>query len=603
MSILKRASLSSAVGLALTAFAMQAHAIPTTGQNFDYINDPQVAPLDANGDVTVPSPIVATPGVDSAGNPASPLTYGTDVHVSHNGIGEALVFPYYTARDGKRSLFNITNTSGETIAVKVIVRVGRDSKHALDFTVVLSPYDVWAGYIRGASAAEAARLTQRIQDGKMTTWKASDVIEEGHPVFVRDLADNTCVVAAFDDDRTGDQLDESVEPLNVNFGSSLEDLQEGYVTMIASGAARRNAQGAIVAAARPLVASANTHTPAACTSIAANYFLPNDADNNYWTPESAAGALNNVAGVNADGLGPNLGLRGAPGAGNGDDTLDRTFDVAGNVLKGNFSLIDPLGGLGAGTQAIAIANFNQSGDDLVTLQSVPYLYEPTLASSNGLWTSTGLRDVEIALSSDRLINEWSNNPVTSAETPWVVTFPTKVFYTNGTLNGTTIFNERNKWRSDLPNWKPYTINTAEITDGILVNLYPYDREENRLTNILVPSPAPYDRAVLPYEVNVITFQDYDAVNDVLAEDVLGSQLRTNFDLVDEFNDTASNGWLTMMFPNVGGVLAARGEAYTEADSIPMPAVGFMFKSRKKQNSPAESYNQIIDHSHVTDDAM
>ena len=81
--------------------------------------------------------VAATPGVASAqGASANP-----------NGTGSALVFPYYTANGGWSTLFNITNTSDDFLAVKVRFREQENSRDVLDFNVVMSPQDVWTGWV------------------------------------------------------------------------------------------------------------------------------------------------------------------------------------------------------------------------------------------------------------------------------------------------------------------------------------------------------------------------------------------------------------------------------------------------------------------------
>ncbi len=61
--------------------------------------------------------------------------------------GSALVFPYYTANGGWSTLFNITNTEEDFLAVKVRFREMENSRDVLDFNLVMSPKDVWTGWV------------------------------------------------------------------------------------------------------------------------------------------------------------------------------------------------------------------------------------------------------------------------------------------------------------------------------------------------------------------------------------------------------------------------------------------------------------------------
>ncbi len=78
---------------------------------------------------------------------------------------EALIFPYYTVRDGWTTLANVTNTSPFTIIAKVRYRESYNSRDVLDFNVVLSPFDVWAGWV--SEGPNGPRLSTR--DNSCTT--------------------------------------------------------------------------------------------------------------------------------------------------------------------------------------------------------------------------------------------------------------------------------------------------------------------------------------------------------------------------------------------------------------------------------------------------
>ena len=76
------------------------------------------------------------------------------VGVNVDGLGEALIYPYYTARGGNATLLSLVNTTNEAKAVKVRFREAKNSEDVLDFNLYLSPYDVWTGgvFANGAGA-------------------------------------------------------------------------------------------------------------------------------------------------------------------------------------------------------------------------------------------------------------------------------------------------------------------------------------------------------------------------------------------------------------------------------------------------------------------
>ncbi len=76
------------------------------------------------------------------------------VMVNPNGLGQVLIYPYYTVRSpagaglaSYNTLLSIVNTTNSTKAVKVRFREGKASAEVLDFNVFLSPHDMWTASI------------------------------------------------------------------------------------------------------------------------------------------------------------------------------------------------------------------------------------------------------------------------------------------------------------------------------------------------------------------------------------------------------------------------------------------------------------------------
>jgi len=88
------------------------------------------------------------------------------VMVNPNGLGQVLIYPYYTVRASNapsagqfNTLLSIVNTTGSTKAVKVRFREGAASKEVLDFNVFLSPHDVWTASVTPSGDAGASIAT------------------------------------------------------------------------------------------------------------------------------------------------------------------------------------------------------------------------------------------------------------------------------------------------------------------------------------------------------------------------------------------------------------------------------------------------------------
>ena len=103
---------------------------------------------------------------DTAGTAANAL-------VDHAaGTGHMLFTPYYTANSGLATLVNIVNTDSQNgKAVKVRFRGATNSDDVLDFTLFLSPGDVWSGAVIQDPATGLASLST--SDNSCTIPEAS----------------------------------------------------------------------------------------------------------------------------------------------------------------------------------------------------------------------------------------------------------------------------------------------------------------------------------------------------------------------------------------------------------------------------------------------
>ncbi len=97
------------------------------------------------------------------------------VHVNPDGLGQVLIYPYYTVRTRVaastgptttflnpqfNSLLSVVNSTASAKAVKVRFLEGKDSREVLDFNLYLSAHDVWtAGIIPTADGGASSRST------------------------------------------------------------------------------------------------------------------------------------------------------------------------------------------------------------------------------------------------------------------------------------------------------------------------------------------------------------------------------------------------------------------------------------------------------------
>ncbi|MBR0343818.1 MAG: hypothetical protein IJI03_00985 [Rudaea sp.] len=81
------------------------------------------------------------------------------MHLNPNGLGQVLVYPYYTVNNGYATFFTITNTTDQGKALKVRLLEGYNGRDVQDFNVYLSPNDYWVGAVVDSGNGGAAIFT------------------------------------------------------------------------------------------------------------------------------------------------------------------------------------------------------------------------------------------------------------------------------------------------------------------------------------------------------------------------------------------------------------------------------------------------------------
>lgn len=74
------------------------------------------------------------------------------VNLTQDGLGDAAIFQYYTAKPGWSTFIRLINTSDDPVAVKVRFREAANSREALDFILLLSPHDMWLAWTGNKAA-------------------------------------------------------------------------------------------------------------------------------------------------------------------------------------------------------------------------------------------------------------------------------------------------------------------------------------------------------------------------------------------------------------------------------------------------------------------
>jgi hypothetical protein len=504
-----------------------------------------------------------------AGTAVPATTALAQAEISRANTGSALFYPYYTVNDGWITTFNLINTLPKTLAVKVRFHEMKNSRDVLDFTIVLSPFDTWTGWVQDSDQGPELRTVDR------SCTSPLDVRDPSVPVYASRIA----YTGEFDD--TG--------------GAGANRMREGYVEVLVMGASDTiaNPGSTFDADANfqdktslfvPYHAEHVDGEPRDCTIVDRAFI----AQSPQWqAPDSPLDSKYLVSGglpcVYPVGVGFPLSGSGFPLA-----SCDFSGSVAaGNPLKGNVGWLNAATGYGAGSEAIAVANWlttNPPQINLVTAQEFPWFLEPTFATSFVLWNlaapsnQADLSAFESSIGASATFNEWANNPNNGARTDWVVSFPTKAFhvdlfneqiqaavsrYRNLTLGNTsTVVDCDSDAAADRPSCvvgadAPIPIAPFEnlfgvekAADGTGISAVSvvwdyYDREEGTAraasggTSISpAPPPIPVEIELL-YESNVITFAN---------DSVMGSSFPTPSG-VGEALPTATSGWAALSFPN------------------------------------------------------
>jgi len=128
------------------------------------------------------------------------------VNINPDGLGQVLIYPYYTTRADSNgntfnSLLSVVNSTSTAKAVKVRFLEGKNSREVLDFNLFLSGFDVWTAGILPSPSGGGARI--------VTTDKSCTLPQITGPVDFVNFAYS-----------------------NDGGGSTLDRTREGYVEII-----------------------------------------------------------------------------------------------------------------------------------------------------------------------------------------------------------------------------------------------------------------------------------------------------------------------------------------------------------------------------------
>ena len=292
------------------------------------------------------------------------------ISLSANGLGEVLIYPYYTVNKDQDTLISIANASDTGKVVTVFVMEGYNGRSVLDFTVLLSPHDVWT-----------AAITQTAEDGG---------------ALLR-TSDTSCTDPAIPADgvafRASGYDGSGVLPPDPG-PQGITRTREGYIAVFA--------RGDILPASD--LAEATTHVQ---NGVPGGGVPPGCGD--VTDAMISAAVVAPTDGIYGSGTIINVGL-GTFFAYNADALADYT----------DIPLYSPAASL---FQPFASANSEEATHGVARSYTQDADGKPVVAD----WAS-GADAISAVLMADSIQNEYLISPTLGANTDWVITFPTKQMY-------------------------------------------------------------------------------------------------------------------------------------------------------------------------------
>jgi hypothetical protein len=420
------------------------------------------------------------------------------VYQNPNGLGQVLLYPYYTVNssggNSYNTLISVVNTTNRAKVVKVRFREGKNSREVLDFNLYMSPNDVFTGAVIPASADATA-------PGRFVTTDTSCTNPGPIPAAGVDFRNFEYTGTAADGAATG-----------------LDRTREGYVEMIELG---------VLNAPDSTRATHVNGVPANCAALRGN-------------PVVFATAFSSPSG----------GLTGTGTLVNVINGLDMTYSaVALADFTANFFAATTIGtdvpNLGDADNVSLVVS--RDSTDSATYAFVSAFADVTVTN---LTATDGAQAVSATMMHNAVINEYVLDSGSRSNTDWVLTFPTKRYFTNS-ATAIAPFTER------------FTANGACET----ITFTFFDREEQSFgTTAADFSPLPPGGAAntLCWESTVLSIRNGAAHMPTAANTtgVLGSSNNTNVTVATAAGATFQNGW---------GRLEFIGTNASPAGGIGMPA--------------------------------
>lgn len=435
------------------------------------------------------------------------------VSLNPRGLGQVLLYPYYTVNNSQDTLLSVVNTSDVGKMAKVRFLEGYNGRTVLDFDIFLSAHDTWTAVVSQADGSSGAKLATSDHSCTLPQLPA-----DGQPFFADTYAGT------------------STAPWNVadSGPQTIARTREGHIEIVADGDVIPGSDTDV----RMTQAQDGTGggRPPGCSEL--QRFSETGVQSDIVTPTSGLAGSASIVNVG----------EGTFFAYNADALTDFTDTI---VLVTNIIEFDTL--TAANSSEIEIGARAKLRTDSGDALSLDY--------------ARGVDAVSAVLMADSINNDYLVSSGLGANTDWIVTFPTKRFYVDALAYPDA---------PRAPFAEAFTAGHSSVALGLDIydqeELHQSNRPPADGCGFICPSVAPF---ILGYEVNAVSFVPY--TGSFAPSGVFGSQLAAAFGPLFGNTPYGDAGWARIGFndPIEPHALSGGTTGGTPVALNGLPAIGFM----------------------------
>jgi hypothetical protein len=321
------------------------------------------------------------------------------VNLNPDGLGQLLLYPYYTANGGNQTILSVVNTTDHAKAVKVRFLEGFNSREVLDFNLYMSHHDVWVAAIAMGGASTGGT---------------------GVPYLF--VPDNSCTVPYLYGAGILAGKEQGEQPfLDLAYTGLFEDGGPTSIQRAAEGHFEMIEMGTLVGQSALDVTHDldGTKEPFDCGELSRKWTEVVGGTNGIWFDEANFGANDCLI----------------------DDQACTDTERASGGLFGGAAVVNAENGTMYSYDAKAVQGFDKTTDGL---HFEPGTIFPSMASGSerDAWVFFGVPQnravnldyrysvdaVSAVFMHEHIMNEYTTDDVLEAGTEWIVTFPTKSYY-------------------------------------------------------------------------------------------------------------------------------------------------------------------------------